>query len=139
MAIDKLQEDDSIRLLKMSSLIETPPYGGVEMDPVLNGVFKIRTLYTPEELLFKCNQIEQCAGRCRNVHWGPRTLDLDILFYDELVLHSDILQIPHLDIRNRSFVLEPLNEIDPGFVHPIYKQTIHDLLLALKEKEANVR
>lgn len=136
--LETLENESDIFLLRTSTIIETPPYGGVEMDPVLNGVVKIRTLLTPYELLAVCNRIEQEAGRERTVHWGPRTLDFDIIFYDALILEDEYLTIPHIDMKNRDFVLEPLAEIAPGLVHPLYHKTMVDLLKELKEKKAYV-
>ncbi len=130
--LETLQHETDVFLLRTSSIIETEPYGGVEMDPVLNGVAKIRTLLTPYELLALCNRIEEEAGREREVHWGPRTLDFDILFYDKLVLEDEYLTIPHIDLKNRDFVLEPMAEIAQGFVHPVYQKTMADLLKELK-------
>jgi dihydroneopterin aldolase/2-amino-4-hydroxy-6-hydroxymethyldihydropteridine diphosphokinase len=133
--LETLENEKDIFLLQTSTLIETEPYGGVEMDAVLNGVIKIKTLLTPYELLELCGRIEAEAGRERTVHWGPRTLDLDILFYDKLILEDEYLTIPHIDMKNRAFVLEPMAEIAPGLVHPVYGRTMADLLKKLKEKE----
>jgi dihydroneopterin aldolase/2-amino-4-hydroxy-6-hydroxymethyldihydropteridine diphosphokinase len=132
--LETLENGKDVFLMRTSELIETEPYGGVEMEPVLNGVVKIKTLLTPYELLQLCNRIEAQAGRERSVHWGPRTLDLDILFYDKLILEDEYLTIPHIDMKNREFVLAPMAEIAPGFVHPVYNKTIADMLKELKEK-----
>lgn len=136
--LETLENENDIFLLRTSTIIETEPYGGVEMDPVLNGVVKIRTLLTPYELLAVCNRIEAEAKRDRAVHWGPRTLDLDILFYDKLILEDEYLTIPHIDMKNRDFVLVPMAEIAPGMVHPVYQKTMTDLLNELKKGEKNV-
>ncbi len=136
--LETLENESDIFLLRTSTIIETEPYGGVEMDPVLNGVVKIRTLLTPYELLAVCNRIETEAKRDRAVHWGPRTLDMDILFYDKLILEDEYLTIPHIDMKNRDFVLEPMAEIAPGMVHPVYQKTMADLLNELKKGEKNV-
>lgn len=132
--LETLENESDIFLLRTSTIIETEPYGGVEMDPVLNGVVKIKTLLTPYELLAVLNRIEVEAKRDRAVHWGPRSLDLDILFYDKLILEDEYLTIPHIDMKNRTFVLEPMAEIAPGFVHPVYGKTMADMLNELKEK-----
>lgn len=136
--LETLENENDIFLLRTSEIIETEPYGGVEMNPVLNGVVKVRTLLTPYELLAVCNRIETDAKRDRSVHWGPRTLDLDILFYDKLILEDEYLTIPHIDMKNRDFVLEPMAEIAPGMVHPVYQKTMADLLNELKKGEKNV-
>ncbi len=123
-----LNLNDDVIIKKVSTFIETEPYGGVEMDPVLNGVARIKTLLAPYELLKICSEIESELGRERLIRWGPRTFDMDILFYDKLILEEECLTIPHIDIKNRDFVLRPMAEIAPGFVHPIYNKTIQDML-----------
>ena len=74
------------------------------------------------------HEIEANAGRERLIHWGPRTLDLDILFYDRELIEEDDLVIPHIDMQNRRFVLEPLAQIAPNFRHPILKKTVKEML-----------
>lgn len=123
-----LNLNDDVIIKKVSTFIETEPYGGVEMDPVLNGAARIKTLLAPYELLKICSEIENKLGRERLIRWGPRTFDMDILFYDKLILEDKCLIIPHIDIKNRDFVLKPMAEIAPGFVHPIYNKTIQDML-----------
>lgn len=130
-----LKHEQDVEVLQTSTIIETEPYGGVDMDPVLNGVVKVKTLLTPYELLKLCNKIEAAAGRERNVHWGPRTLDLDILFYDKLVLEDPVLTIPHIDMKHRDFVLKPMAEIAPGLVHPVYHKTMADMLDELEGRK----
>lgn len=131
--LETLENESDIFILRTSAMIETEFYGRDEMEPVLNGVVKIKTLLTPYELLDVCNRIEAEAKRDRTVHWGPRTLDLDILFYDKLILEDEELTIPHIDMKNRDFVLKPMAEIAPGLVHPVYRKTITDLLKELEE------
>lgn len=134
-AIEAMRQHPLMEVQRVSSLIVTAPYGGVEQDDFLNGVLCLDTLLSPEELLEELHKMEASAGRERLVHWGPRTLDLDILFYDHLVYHSENLVIPHGDLCNRVFVLEPMNEIDPYFIHPVCGKTIAQLLRELREKE----
>lgn len=131
-AVSNLQEDSHFRNIKVSDYIETAPYGGVEQGDFLNGVLEAETLYSPESLLIRLQKEEQLAGRTREVHWGPRTLDLDILFYDELILMKKELTIPHPDIKNRLFVLEPLAALAPHYVHPVYRRSVGELLAELK-------
>lgn len=88
---------------KCSSFIETPPYGVTDQDDFLNGCLKLRTLFYPKELLRELNRIEMEAGRERIVHWGPRTLDLDIILYDDLVYEGDELCIPHVEMHKERF------------------------------------
>lgn len=132
-AVADLKEDIHFRNIEVSDYIETAPYGGVEQDDFLNGVLKAETIYSPRELLVRLQQEEQLAGRKREIHWGPRTLDLDILFYDSLILTEKELSIPHPDMKNRRFVLKPLSEIAPSFVHPIYRKTVSELLAELEK------
>lgn len=127
-AVESLREDDCFRGIKVSNYIETAPYGGVEQDDFLNGVLEAETLYSPEGLLARLQREEQSAGRKREIHWGPRTLDLDILFYDDLILAGEKLSIPHPDMKNRDFVLEPLAALAPSFVHPVYRKSVRELL-----------
>lgn len=132
-SVANLQEDSYFRDIKVSDYIETAPYGGVEQEDFLNGVLEAETLYSPVGLLERLQREEQLAERKREVHWGPRTLDLDILFYDDLVLAEEKLSIPHPDMKNRKFVLEPLAMIAPTFVHPVYRKTVKELLEELED------
>ena len=115
---------ENIKNVKVSNLITTKPYGPVEQEDFLNGCLKLETLLDAEELLVFLHQIEAEANRKRIVRWGPRTLDMDIVFFDKLVYESDDLIIPHVDMHNRTFVLEPLMELCPNYRHPIYKKTV---------------
>lgn len=130
-AIQGLQENADIQVSKVSSLITTEPYGGVKQDAFLNGMVEIRTLLTPHELLETLHKLEAAAGRERKVHWGPRTLDLDIIFYDKLIMEDDTLIIPHVDMQNRDFVLQPMVELNPSYRHPILQKTMQQLLAEL--------
>lgn len=103
----------------VSKYLVTEPYGGVEQDEFLNGVLRLRTLLTPEELLDRLPELEAEANRERLIHWGPRTLDLDILFYDNEIIDTPDLHIPHIDMQNRDFVLKPMDEIAPYYRHPV--------------------
>lgn len=135
-AVEKLSRLESCRVLQVSKLLETKPYGGVEQDDFLNGCMEIETILTPEELLEELHRIEAEADRKREIHWGPRTLDLDILFYDDAIIELPELRIPHIDMKNRDFVLKPLAEIAPYKQHPIYHKTVQELWTELEEKQA---
>ena len=134
-AVEKLHEKEDIGVVNVSTLITTEPYGGVEQDVFLNGVMELRTLLTPNELLNVLQGIEIEANRERTIHWGPRTLDLDIIFYDKLVMENYNLIIPHVDMENRDFVLKPMVELNPNFRHPILQKTMQQLLNELTAKK----
>lgn len=132
-ALISVKQHPLCKMVKTSSTFRTMPYGGQAEGEFLNGVFSINTLLTPEELLQELHKMEEDAGRERSVHWGSRTLDLDILFYDDRVISNEELTIPHIDLENRDFVLEPLCEIAPYLRHPVTKQTVSQMLNDLKK------
>lgn len=133
-AMAHLDAHPDCRVKRISKLISTVPYGGVEQDDFLNGAAEVETLLTPYELLDQLHVLEQEAHRERKIHWGPRTLDLDILFYDGLCLEDKDLIIPHIDMTNRDFVLVPMAELAPGLVHPVFHKTIQQLLDELRAR-----
>lgn len=134
-AIDRLNALPDTKVTEASDYIETEPYGDVEQDNFLNGALKIQTLKSPEELLDTTMAIEQEAHRERIVHWGPRTLDIDILFYDDAIIHTKRLTVPHIEIPKRTFVLEPLAAIAPYYMHPILHTSVLELLQRLEAQE----
>ena len=131
-AIDQLGKDDYINVLKVSSIIETEPYGPVEQPDYLNAAVLVETLYTPHQLHKLTSQAEQNADRVRTVHWGPRTLDIDIILFDDIMMHDETLTIPHIDMANREFVLAPLCELDPYAFNPATGKTAAAMLAELK-------
>jgi 2-amino-4-hydroxy-6-hydroxymethyldihydropteridine diphosphokinase len=122
------------QLLQVSSLYETAPWGKTDQADFLNQVMLIGTKFSPEELLLSILTIEEKGGRKRTVKNAPRIIDIDILFYNRLILEKPGLSIPHPRIADRRFVLEPLNEISPDFIHPVIGKTIHQLLLECKDE-----
>lgn len=130
-ALDILNSKSHTKICKISDFINTKPYGGVEQEDFLNGAVELKTLLSPKNLLALLHELEQAAGRERTLRWGPRTLDLDILFYDKLVYEDEELLIPHIDLQNRYFVLKPLSEIAPNYRHPLTGQTVSQMLEAL--------
>jgi dihydroneopterin aldolase/2-amino-4-hydroxy-6-hydroxymethyldihydropteridine diphosphokinase len=133
-ALQGMDANPEIRVGKCSTLIRTAPYGGVEQDDFLNGAVEIETLLPPLELLEELHRLEQNANRERKIHWGPRTLDLDILLYDNDIISVEQLMVPHPDMLNRTFVLEPMAEIAPCLRHPLEGKTMVQLLKELKER-----
>lgn len=123
-AVKALRADVKCHVNRVSDWIVTAPYGGVEQDDFLNGAIELETLYTPKMLLEKLHEIENAHGREREVHWGPRTLDLDILLYEDCIMYTDDLIIPHADMQNRYFVLKPLAQIAAYEIHPLLGQSI---------------
>ena len=119
---------------KQSSLYETTAWGYTDQPNFLNQVIQVDTNLSPLRLLNFLKKTEVELGRVENFRYGPRLIDIDILFYDDLIKTTSRLQIPHPMIPERVFVLVPLNEIAPGFVHPVLKKTIAELLAELPNK-----
>ncbi|MCI5759768.1 MAG: 2-amino-4-hydroxy-6-hydroxymethyldihydropteridine diphosphokinase [Eubacterium sp.] len=139
LAVNGIKNEKKNRLLKVSSFIETAPYGYTNQDSFLNGACMIRTLLTPEELLDLCASLEREAQRVRRIHWGPRTLDVDILFYDQEIIGTERLNIPHPDMANRDFVLRPMAEIAPWWSHPVTHLTMAQMLRNLENFEGTYK
>lgn len=135
-AVKALDETDGCRVLNVSDFMETAPYGVTDQDVFLNGCLELRTLLSPQELLEELHRIEAEAGRERSLRWGPRTLDLDILFYDDVICQQKHLCIPHVDMRNRDFVLKPLEQIAPYKRHPATGLTVREMLNELNDWKA---
>lgn len=131
MAADEIDADENCVLLKIADSIETKPYGVEEQDDFLNSCMEVRTLYLPDELLKLCKSIEKKANRVKTIHWGPRTLDLDIIFYDDEVISEENLVIPHAEMHKRDFVLRPLAQIAPNKMHPLLQKRVMELLESL--------
>ena len=124
------------RLLQISSLYQTAPWGKTDQADFLNQVLLIDTVLNPQELLKAILSIEETLGRKRSVKNAPRTIDIDILFYNRLSIDIPGLTIPHPRISERRFVLEPMDEIAPDFVHPLFGKTIHQLLMECTDELA---
>ena len=139
MGIEALKARKDCRVEQVSKIIATKPYGMTKQPDFLNGMIKLRTLLSPRELLRALQETEQKAGRERLVHWGPRTLDLDLIFYDNWVIDTMELQVPHPDMQNREFVLKPLAELAPYLRHPLNHKTVGRMLKEIeKERESEL-
>jgi 2-amino-4-hydroxy-6-hydroxymethyldihydropteridine diphosphokinase len=131
-ALNALQTTKEIEVVKVSSLYETKAVGGPPDQPdFINAAAQLRTTFSAERLLAVCQNIEASLGRRRGVPWGPRTIDLDILLFDDEIRSTPDLTIPHPLMHERRFVLDPLAEIAPALVHPALEETMHNLLAAL--------
>jgi 2-amino-4-hydroxy-6-hydroxymethyldihydropteridine diphosphokinase len=130
-AISQLDANKNIQVRTRSSILETDPIGKIPQPKYLNMVVEIETCLSPKELLNVCLEIEADNGRVRTEKWGPRTLDIDILFYGDEVVDTHGLKIPHPELAQRRFVLEPMAEIAPDFKHPKSKDSILAMLQRL--------
>lgn len=126
-----LNEADQIRTVKKSRLYKTKPFGVLDQPDFYNSVVKIKTSLSPKELLSVTSRIEKKMGRRRGKKWGPRVIDLDILLYGDSVVNTRDLKIPHPEMQKREFVLKPLHEIAPAFIHPTLGKKISKLLKEL--------
>ena len=127
-AIDLIGNIKGIKVTKQSSIYETAPIGYTDQPNFLNLCFEIETELSPQQLLKHCLDIEQQLHRVREIRWGPRTLDIDILLYSDNIIETDNLSIPHPRMQERAFVLIPLNDIASDKKDPRLNQKIHDLV-----------
>jgi len=121
------------QILLSSNIYETEPWGVENQDSYLNQVISVQTDRTPNELLKDIHSIEKELGRIRNVHYGARTIDIDILYYGERIINAKRLKIPHPHIQKRRFILVPLSEVSPDMLHPLLKKTNQELLDVVKD------
>lgn len=126
-------------ILKASSIYETAAWGKTDQPSFLNQVLIVETELTPVKLLKTLNAIENKMGRVRKEKWGERLIDIDILYFDDLLMDTPELKIPHPEIINRRFTLEPLNELVPNLVDPKHGQPISDLLVTCKDESEVIK
>lgn len=139
-AIATLGDGDSIRVVAQSPFYETEPVDFLDQGWFLNGAIKVETSLTPMDLLRRLQDLQTAAGRkTGGVRFGPRVLDLDIIFYDQLVMRLPELTIPHERMHKRRFVLQPICDIDPTVVHPVLQLDVRHLLAELKPEGQNIK
>lgn len=132
-AIENISKIKDTFVTKKSEIIETEPFGYKEQDNFLNACVELKTLLFPKELLYKLLNIEKEMGRERKIKWGPRIIDLDIIFYNKDIIEEEDLVVPHPYMEYRDFVLKPMEEINPHFVHPLLRKRISTLRKELEE------
>jgi 2-amino-4-hydroxy-6-hydroxymethyldihydropteridine diphosphokinase/dihydroneopterin aldolase/2-amino-4-hydroxy-6-hydroxymethyldihydropteridine diphosphokinase len=126
-ALKMLGETEGVKVTNVSTFLNTKPVGYTDQPDFLNAVVEIETTLEPHTLLGVCNEIEQNLKRKRIIHWGPRTIDVDILLFGDLVLEDETLTIPHPRMTERNFVMQPLSEIAPNVIHPVLGKTVWEL------------
>ncbi|MFD1630847.1 2-amino-4-hydroxy-6-hydroxymethyldihydropteridine diphosphokinase [Pseudopedobacter beijingensis] len=126
-------------IVTQSSVYETQAWGNTNQPDFLNIAIEVRTHLLPQDLLTQIGVIERDLGRKRKEHWGARTIDIDILFYDNLVIKTPDLTIPHPFLQERAFVLVPLNEITSKYIHPILKKNVQQLYDLCEDKSQVVK
>ena len=133
--------DAGLDVIRLSSIYETEPVEYENQPAFLNMVAELRgsMLPSPEQMLARLLRIEYSLGRTRDIHMGPRTIDLDLLIFKEQQLESEFLTVPHPRIALRRFVLVPLNELVPSLVHPVLRKPISELLAQTKDRSTVVR
>jgi 2-amino-4-hydroxy-6-hydroxymethyldihydropteridine diphosphokinase len=126
-AVDLLNKTEGCRVNKISSIFESKPYGIIEQDNFYNAAAEIKCSLSVKDLFYSLKKIEEDIGRKKRERWGPREIDLDLIFFDDIVYSDDQINVPHKGTAERDFVLMPLNEIAPDYIHPELKRKISDI------------
>ena len=136
-AVKTLALVPQIQIVQMAVITETEPVGGPPQGPYLNTVVEVETTLTPQVLLERLQEIERVFGRSASAErWSPRTMDLDLLSYEDRIVQDAQLTLPHPRLHERRFVLEPLAQLAPDWVHPVLRKTVRELLAALPPSAA---
>jgi 2-amino-4-hydroxy-6-hydroxymethyldihydropteridine diphosphokinase len=128
-----LIEQRGMKIVNKSNIYETKPYGYTDQPNFINGAIEVQTLLSCREILIDLLAIELELGRVREFKWGPRSIDLDIIFYNNEIYDEVDLKVPHQDMHNRDFVLMPLNDLCPDYIHPIFNKSVREMLLELSK------
>jgi 2-amino-4-hydroxy-6-hydroxymethyldihydropteridine diphosphokinase len=134
LAIKEISTINACKILSLSSFYESTPFGNVKQNNFVNAVVKITTDKDHQSLLKNLKDIEQKLGRIKREKWGPREIDIDILFFNDLIFSNEFITLPHEGVIYRDFVLIPLCEIDAEFVHPVYNKKVCEFIEDLKIK-----
>lgn len=132
----ELLSQNGVEIVKISKFIETEPYGVIDQPRFLNGVCQVKTVLKPLELLRLLLAVEKEMGRVRLRHWGERNIDLDLLLYEDAIMDTDELRLPHPDMVNRDFVMLPLAEIAPELKHHVLDKTMAELAAEFMQYKA---
>lgn len=132
LAINEIKLIDNCELKNVSSFYESAPFGKLDQDNFVNAVIKITTSQDHLSLLNELKKIEEKLGRIKREKWGPREIDIDILFFNDLIFSNEIITLPHEGVIYRDFVLVPLCEIEPGLVHPVFHKKVCEFIDGLK-------
>jgi len=137
--IDALDQIREIKVTARAGIYKTAPVDYTDQDWFVNTAVRIETSLSPDDLLIRLKQIERNTGRDKGgIRFGPRVLDLDIIFYDKLVLRTAALDIPHPRMHKRRFVLRPICDIDPTVMHPTLKMPVKSLLEAINDPDQDI-
>lgn len=126
-ALEEIKNNPDCEVVTVSSIYETGPYGYTEQENFLNAAAEISTNLDLLPLLNFLKSIEEKLGRVKTIKWGPRVIDIDILFYNNIIYNDDVITVPHKGLPERDFVLVPLCEIAPDLIHPVLNRKISDI------------
>ena len=132
-AIKAIDRHELCKVVKISSLYETKPFGYLDQENFYNGVIKVETDLNLDELFELTLNVEESIGRKKRFTWGPREIDIDILFFNSEISNTGKLRVPHKGIAERDFVLVPFAEIEPDFIHPELNKKISDICKSVTE------